>query len=252
MAKDLTGQKFYRLTVVAKHPDRSSSAKVQWSCVCECGTAVVTNTGALTSGNTKSCGCQRADAARENGLKRATHGMSGTPEYKTWQSMRDRCQNPKAEQYSNYGERGIQVCERWNDSFENFYQDMGARPAPNLSIDRREVNGDYEPGNCRWADSKTQSNNRRTNKYHCFQGEMLTVSEVARRLDIPVATLSARLRYGYTFDEATSKETHRQLFTHAGQTKNLGEWAKEIGMPYGKLYSRIVTMGWSFDKAISE
>lgn len=251
-AQDLVNRKFGRLTVLSRHPFSNSCGKVQWECICECGNTLLTNTGALTSGNTKSCGCQRSDSARETGLNQRTHGLTGTSEYKAWQSMRDRCSNPDVESYHSYGGRNISVCERWSNSFENFYEDMGPKPDPNFSLDRIDVNGNYEPSNCRWVDILTQASNKTTNVLFQLNGQTLTQSQIAKQANIPVATLVTRLKGGYTIEEAVSMEKRERLVTYNGITKNLAEWAKEVGLPYGKLYQRYVVLGWGFDRSISE
>lgn len=251
-ALDLTNKRFGRLVVTQKHPDKSNCGKVQWICQCDCGAVVTTATSSLTTGNTKSCGCQRVDSSRLNGLNNKTHGMTGTPEYKAWQSMKDRCENTSNQNYSNYGGRGITVCDRWRDSFENFYADMGPRPDSSLSVDREDVNGNYDPINCRWADFQTQSSNKRNNVRFEVNGEILIKAEIARRTNIPIATLDTRLRGGYSIAEAIGMEKRQRLITYQGVTKNLSQWADDFGISYGKLYQRHVVLGWSFDRAISE
>lgn len=241
-AENLTGQKFNRLTVLSRSAENSSAGKVQWLCKCECGTETLVVSQHLKNGNTKSCGCRRVEATRQNGLNRTTHGMTGTPEYKAWQNLRDRCYNEDAQQFRNYGGRGIRVCERWLNSFENFYADMGPRPSPEHSIDRRENNGDYEPSNCRWATPEEQGNNKRTNVYHELSGAFLTAPQIARQAELSTSTISSRLsRYGMTPDEAIDKGVGRHLYEVGGRTLNISELAKEFSIPYGTLYRRLIT-----------
>lgn len=125
------------------------------------------------------------------------------PTLQTWRNMRDRCNNPKNNNFHNYGGRGITVCKRWNDSFEAFLEDMGRKP-DGLSIDRQDNNGNYEPGNCRWATQKQQMRNTRANVVYEYQGVELCISELAERVGLAPQVIAKRLDSGWSLERATS------------------------------------------------
>lgn len=169
----MIGQRFGRLTVTKfSHVDKSYNK--QWICQCECGKLATISGGNLRSGGTISCGCfRRADSAKR--LKRdrpaLKHGDTvsrKTPEYICWNNMRCRCYRPDNKQFTDYGGRGISVCSRWLE-FKNFLADMGRKPSPQHSIDRIDVDGNYEPSNCRWATRSEQARNTRWRKMNADQ-----------------------------------------------------------------------------------
>lgn len=154
---DLTGQVFNKLTAIKPVGMCKKNRNTIWEFLCECGKKINSEASLVKTGYKKSCGC----AVKNINLK---HGMSKTNLYNIYNSIKSRCYNSKNNAYSDYGERGIKVCDRWLESFDNFYKDMGERPSKKHSIERIDVNGDYTPENCIWATSEIQSRNHRKQK----------------------------------------------------------------------------------------
>jgi hypothetical protein len=197
-AIDITGKRFGRL--VAVRDVGVSMGSRLWECLCDCGkTAEVTNRS-LKNANTKSCGCLNADLVSARNKANATHGMTGTPEWVSWDNMIQRCTNANHKSFDDYGGRGIVVVPDWR-SFERFYADMGDRPA-GTTLDRREQNGNYDLGNCRWATLEQQSNNKRSSRFIVHAGRKQTVAQWAAEIGISRHALMFRSNNDWSVEEA--------------------------------------------------
>lgn len=190
---DLTGQRFGMLTVISR---ASGAGRPCWHCRCDCGGSSIVPSKSLRSGNSKSCGC------RKRAGKKPTHGRRKSPEWRVWQGMKSRCLNPKNSRFSDYGGRGIQVCPRWQHSFENFLTDMGERPSSEHSLDRKDGDGNYEPNNCRWATRIEQCRNKRNNVLITHSGRTQCLSAWASESKVSPQIFRIRLMGGWTMEQA--------------------------------------------------
>lgn len=195
---EMTGLRIGHAVVLGREGTRNTFAT--WRSRCDCGVEFVRRGHDLRrDGDSASCGCVGRAAHRE---KVTTHGLSRSDTYRSWMSMRKRCNDPRDPSFARYGGRGIRVCARWNESFETFLEDMGIRPARRFTLDRKDVNGPYEKSNCRWATSQQQCRNRRRNHRVTFAGESLTITEWAERTGIWKGTIRERLKRGWSTHDA--------------------------------------------------
>ena len=168
-----------------------------WDCLCACGNKKTVRGGCLNSGLTKSCGCLALVAREAFKTSNLSHGLRNAPEYRVWHNMKTRCATPSQTSYKHYGARGVKVCPEWEASFTAFYKDMGQKPNPKSTIDRIDVNGDYEPGNCRWVDISVQSLNRRNTKKMEYEGSYVPILTIAKKNGISNDCLYSRLKMGW-------------------------------------------------------
>ena len=196
--KDRKGEVCGKLTA-ERIDQKTSYGEYRWLYRCECGGTTVQHPQA--AGVTGHCGC----LTHERHSKRSTkHGQVGELAYNSWCNMKSRCSNPKNPHYEKYGGRGISVCDDWQNSFVNFFRDMGERPS-GTTLERIRNNGNYEPGNCCWATKKEQQNNRRNNVILTIKGVSRTIAEWAFIVDVKQSTISSRLRLGWSHEDAVFK-----------------------------------------------
>lgn len=254
--KDLTGQKFGRLTVM-EYAERDTQRVSLWKCKCECGKRVVVRGTSLRYGSTQSCGCLRRERALE---ACTTHGLSGGKEqssrlYRIWRNMKSRCFNSKTPKFKNHGGRGITICSEWLASYVNFHEwatNNGYKDS--LVIERIDNNGNYDPGNCKWATYTEQNLNKRENHRVTFKGETKTLTEWGAELGIKFTTLSSRLTdYGWGVEKTlnTPVGAHRKrVIEYQGETRTLSEWSKKLGLGYKLLHKRLVS-GWGPERILN-
>jgi len=223
------GEKFGRLKIIDEYKADGSNYRTV-VCVCDCGNTKKLSKYKVTSGETKSCGCLAKESAREalaktrkdmvlssesrsrmggSGRFKPVHGMRNTSIYAVWSSMISRCKLPSCPSHKSHGGRGIKVCSRWG-KFENFYLDMGDKPAPNYSIDRIDNDGDYTPENCRWATAKEQQNNKRNSVFFEFNGKSMTIAQWSDSTGIRSDTLAKRIKNGWPLDKAFTLPVRKQ------------------------------------------
>lgn len=197
---DRTGLRYGKLIAVELVKKES---KTYWKCLCDCGKETGVFGGHLGNGHTQSCGCLQAQVTK---IRSTKHGFKprgkSIPEYKAWANIKERCNNQKNKKYYDYGGRGITVCDRWMESFDNFFEDMGFRPIDKSSIDRIDNNGNYEPGNCRWSEPLQQANNKRNNRMLLVDGETKSIVDFAKEYGLKTATLKTRIYNGWSHDKA--------------------------------------------------
>lgn len=211
-AKDMTGQRFGRLQVL-EQVSRSRSGQIIWLCVCDCGNQTRVDGSQLRRKKTSSCGCLRRELAQQ-----PTHDMSKSAIYKVWNSMNQRCRNANSPMYSDYGGRGISVCLEWQDSFETFRDHVAALDnyaEKGYSIDRIDNDGDYEPGNVRWATRAEQVRNRRSTRLITYNNKTQCLADWAKELGMNYSTLRVRILDGQSVEQAFTTPTEKRKPRHS-------------------------------------
>lgn len=212
---DLSGKRFGRLTVI-RFAGKASYKSLLWTCKCDCGITKDVPSMCLnrTKTPTRSCGCIKLERARTNAIKHGwCYHIGSTSEYRCWQAIKARCGNPKSHAWDYYGGRGISVCEEWSNSFERFILDMGKKPGPEYSIERKDNSGNYEPENCIWATRSQQASNKRSNRIIAINGEKNTATHWCRKFGIQPHNFFARISNGWSVQDALTKPVARKSRT---------------------------------------
>lgn len=251
--EDLTGRKFNRWTVINR--EKNKGGQVMWKCICDCGNNGIVSGYSLRSGRSKSCGCLTRELAKKRNHKK--HGFSNTRIYNIWHNIIERCCNKKDHNFKNYGGRGIKVCDEWlnkENGFMNFYNwSVSHGYRKNLTIDRKNVNGDYNPINCRWATAKQQARNRRNNKLITYKGETKTLTEWCEIYGISGTTVNERLKRYWSIEKAFETPTEGQniQYTYKGESKTMSEWASIYDLPYDIVKARLNQYHWPIEEVLN-
>lgn len=252
---DLTNKTFGRLLVLRKSSEKNRFGKILWECYCDpelggCGKTTKATTSHLNSGSTTSCGCLAIEVTKETNTK---HGYTKHPEYKVWNTMKDRCYKETHKNYPRYGGRGIKMSDEWKNSFEAFIRDMGFRPDDTYTIERQNNDGDYCKENCHWATRTEQANNRRSNVFYEYNGKRQTLPDWCKELGLKLPSIEQRIRaLKMTFEQAITMPSAKEiLYTYNGRSMNLGRWCKELGLNYNVMDARIRKLGLSLEEAIN-
>ncbi len=204
--QDLTGKRFGRWLVL-EHAGHDKHGAHCWFCLCDCGNDRVIQGSQLRTGHSKSCGCLKNEMTSK---RSATHKKCHLSEYSAYVNMHTRCYNTASPVYKNYGARGIYVCERWKRNFVAFYEDMGRKPSPDMTLDRIDNDGPYSRDNCKWRSRKQQNRNTRQNRLITFRGDTRCVAEWLEAYDINRKTLMSRLERGWSVEDALTRPVQHQ------------------------------------------
>lgn len=207
MIKDLSGQKFGKLNVLKFNNINRKNRHAVWLCICDCGSEILVESSRLTSGNTKSCGCLKAELNKSRALK---HGHYNERLYKIWFDMKRRCYNKERKAYKYYGAKGITVCKEWLNNYNSFHDwALSHGYNNNLTLERIDFNGNYCPENCKWISQKEQTQNSSHNHFIKFNNKTLTITQWSKEIGIAPKTIRERLNKGW----ATNKVLSAQRYT---------------------------------------
>ena len=206
--KNLSGRRFGRLLVVECLGRRLNYSGFLYQCTCDCGNITNVISQVLRSGYVRSCGCLANETKRRKDNKYIKHGKTRTPAFYSWASMKERCLQKNYKEFHNYGGRGITICERWLESFNNFFEDMGERP-PGTTLDRIDNNGNYEPSNCRWATNSQQHRNTRSNVWIEYNGERKLLIDWSNEKKLSQSVIQKRIKAGWSVEKALNTRSRK-------------------------------------------
>lgn len=245
---DLTNKKFNRWSAL-RYVKSDKRNNALWLCVCDCGNEKLVSATRLMQGRSKSCGCLGKEVSSKL-LK--THGMTNTPEFRSWCGAKGRCLNKNNQAYHAYGGAGLKMCDDWVNSFQAFLEHIGPMPKDGIrySIDRIDNSVGYVPGNVRWATSKEQMNNRTCNVYHEINGQRLTIAQIADEYGILPSVLGRRSKT-LPIEEAVKpiQLSLKSKYKYNGQILTLRDWIQIFNLDYYSVCNRLF-LGWKFKEAI--
>lgn len=255
---NLINRRFGKLTVMKymgydMNTTGETRAFHKWLCKCDCGNTKIVQSRNLLNGHCQSCGCL---AKNPDPKYTITHGKTNTRLYDIWKNMKGRCYTPSNSGYKHYGARGIQVCDEWKNDFNSFYEwSMNSGYNPNAkrgecTIDRIDVNGNYEPDNCKWVNMIEQANNRTSTKKHFIGGEYLTLREIATNYGIPYKTLKGRIDRGADIETAVYGIFDKNSYlNYNGKELSIMKWSEITGIKPGTIHNRL-RRGWDVEKTL--
>lgn len=248
-AIDMTGRRYASITVVGESV-RTRDGGRKWFALCDCGKTFEAAGAKIRSGEVITCPpCSKERVRRA----RTKHGLKWSAEYRIWTHIKSRCYNEKVPAYKHYGGRGISMCDRWRASFENFLADMGPRPTSDHSIDRfPDKDGNYEPGNCRWATEVEQQNNRRNNRKITIGGQTKNMCQWADENGLRREAVYKRLKRGKVEESIIAKSKTAVKISFNGIEATIPEWSEITGIKTGTLYYRINDHNWPIEKALTK
>ena len=247
---NLLGQRFGRLVVIKDGGTNKKTGRVQWLCLCDCGNTVLVNAKQLRNGDTQSCGCLHKDVC-------TIHGDSYSRLHNIWNGMKQRCDNRNNSAYPYYGGRGIKYCAEWSNyiKFKEWAINKGGYKE-DLTLDRIDTDGNYEPSNCRFVSMKVQQNNTRRNRRITFNGQTRTITEWSELLGFSATLIPDRLDLGWSVEEALTTTTNRhkarrstKQYTCNGETYSASEWAKIRGLDVSTIRKRL-QRGFTIEQAL--